>query len=121
MTRLSLVRTNPISMDAPKESGETNKGPKGLLSFVLATLCVVPFVGIAVLMMAALFAGKQILSGPLMASAFLLPLLLILTICELISSIFAWKNSPRYCRPILCGYWLSTILYWGLMIGLGPW
>jgi hypothetical protein len=108
-------------MDSPQEPDKTQRGAKGRVPFILATICATPFIIMAAFFAPTLLDNQQIPRGPLMASVVLLPLLLVLTFCELIFTILAWKRGPGCYKPFICGYWLANIAYWAVMVGSSPW
>ena len=100
-------------------------GPKGLGFFILATVCAAPFVLALAFMAVARLTGKEVLSGPVAISVFMLPLLLVATVCEIILIPIAWIKGLQNYKPFLLLYIFAIFLFWftliSTLISIGPW
>jgi len=94
--------------------------PKGLGCFLVTTVCGAPFVLMSAFMVLARLTGKEVFSGPLKLSVFLLPPLLLATVCEIIFIPLAWFKGHQNYKPFLLLYAFAIFLYWATLISIGP-
>jgi hypothetical protein len=96
----------------------TKKTP---ISFLLATVCALPFAALISVGVAGLLLNRRPLLNVYLGSIFLLPLVLALSASELVLLTFAWRKGSAGQRALLVVYVLVISAYWLGILASGPW
>jgi len=96
------------------------KANRGHLYFLLATFCALPFI-----LLMGMVIGKSILhiptlSGGFFFALFLVPILLLVNFLGLLFLVLAWKKNGSYRRAFLAIYAFFFIIYWVMLLQIGP-
>jgi hypothetical protein len=94
---------------------------KGLVYFVLATICALPFLLISYFAIPSFVSGKPLPHDLIMASALFIFVFIAATIGTLVFIPLAWRNGPRFCKPLLVIYSLVTLIYYIVLTSAGTW